>query len=535
MTRLIFVRHGESAANLARVFAGQTNAPLTEKGHTQAVLTGEYLAAHYQIDVAYGSDLQRAYDTACHVAAQYNIPVRPEPAFREIYAGEWENRPFDEVAVVFEKDWQTWRQDIGHSRCTAGESFAELQARVCAAAKRIAARHEGQTVLIGTHATPIRALECAWRKVGADGAKDVPFVANASVTVVEYEGDDVRILLRGYNEHHGELGTGLPRSIASARYPMKLTCIPKERIWGGDTLKTAYKKQADGIERLGETWELTVRPDGMSHVQNGSFAGKTLADAIAALGNAAVAPAYTGGTFPLLIKLIDAREKLSVQVHPDDDYAARVEGDVGKTEMWYVLAAEKGATLVSGLRPGVDRAAFAAAVREGRTEEVLLTRPVHAGDVCFIPSGLVHAIGAGIVVAEIQQNSDLTYRVFDYNRRQSDGSLRELHVDRALDVVRPFSKEEIEAIRFEARDEQDDAYTLVHCRYFRTRLLAVNGEREETVTPESFVSLLCVEGEGEIVFDGMPYPIQKGEQYFLPADMGAYILRGSMTLLSASV
>lgn len=211
MTRLIFVRHGESEANLSRVFAGHTNARLTEKGHAQAALTADYIAAHYQVDAAYASDLCRAYDTACHIADKFHIPVQPEPAFREIFAGRWENRLFDEIAVVFAGDFATWRQDIGHSRCTAGESFAELQARVCACAKRLAARHEGQTVLVGTHATPIRVLECAWRGVGLDGAKDIPFVANASVTVVEYEGDEVRILLRGYHDHHGELSTGLPR------------------------------------------------------------------------------------------------------------------------------------------------------------------------------------------------------------------------------------------------------------------------------------------------------------------------------------
>ena len=157
------------------------------------------------------------------------------------------------------------------------------------------------------------------------------------------------------------------------------------------------------------------------------------------------------------------------------------------------------------------------------------------GDVFFVEAGTIHAIGKGNVIAEIQQNSDLTYRVFDYNRRQSDGSLRELHVDRALDVVRSFTDAEVEAIRFEARDAQDDEDTLAHCRYFRTRRLVVNGERAETVTPDSFVALLCVEGEGEIFFNGMSYSIKKGEQYFLPAGMGTYLLRGGMMLLSASL
>lgn len=213
MTRLILVRHGESAANIARVFAGHTNTPLTERGHAQAELTAAYLAAHYTIDAVYASDLQRARDTASHVASRFGLPVQPESALREIFAGEWENRPFDEVAEVFSADYAVWRQDIGHARCTGGESFAELQARVCAAVARIAKENDGKTVLIGTHATPIRALECAWRGIAAEGAKEIPFVANASVTVAELEGDCVQIVLRGYYEHQGELLTGLPRGV----------------------------------------------------------------------------------------------------------------------------------------------------------------------------------------------------------------------------------------------------------------------------------------------------------------------------------
>lgn len=319
------------------------------------------------------------------------------------------------------------------------------------------------------------------------------------------------------------------------KYPMKLTYAAKQRIWGGDLLKSIFHKEAPQIAQLGETWELTVRPDGMSCVQNGCYAGQPLENVIALLGHDAVSPLYRGGRFPLLIKLIDARDRLSVQVHPDDAYAERVEHDSGKTEMWYVLAAAEGATLVDGLRPGVDRSAFAAAVREGRTEDVLQVRAVQAGDICFIPSGLVHAIGAGIVVAEIQQNSDLTYRVFDYGRRQPDGSLRELHVDRALDVVRPFAEEEVEKLRFAAWDAGDDKDTLVHCRYFRVRRLVVSDIRQECATAQSFVALLCVDGEGAILAHGETYPLQKGELYFLPAGMGDYCLQGCMTVLASSV
>ncbi|MBQ8174827.1 MAG: class I mannose-6-phosphate isomerase [Clostridia bacterium] len=318
------------------------------------------------------------------------------------------------------------------------------------------------------------------------------------------------------------------------RYPMKLTFSPKYRIWGGDRLAREYGKRSE-IDRLGETWELSVRQDTMSLVENGIFAGKTLADVISTVGHDAVSPSYDGTHFPLLIKLIDARDDLSVQVHPDDAYAAARENDLGKTEMWVVLAAGEGAKLVFGLADGVDRTAFEQAVENGRIEDTLAFRPVHAGDVFFIPSGMIHAIGAGIVLAEIQQNSDLTYRVYDYDRRQSDGSLRELHIRQALDVVRPFTDDEVEAIRFEARIDQDGENTLAHCRYFRTERLHVTNRVVLSADAKSFHALLCTEGVGSILFGGEEYPLKKGDCYFIPAKTGEYTLAGTLDVLIASI
>lgn len=318
------------------------------------------------------------------------------------------------------------------------------------------------------------------------------------------------------------------------RYPMKMTFSPKYRIWGGDRLAREYGKDCE-IDRLGETWELSVREDTVSLVENGIFKGKSLADAISAIGHDAVSATWDGVNFPLLIKLIDARDDLSVQVHPDDAYAAERENDLGKTEMWVVLAAEEGAKLVFGLADGYDRASFAAAVQAGEIEKALAFRPVRAGDVFFIPSGMVHAIGAGILLAEIQQNSDLTYRVYDYDRRQSDGTLRALHVDQALDVVRPFTEEEIHAIRYEARDASDGENTLAHCRYFCTKRLSPDDRISLFAGEESFHAILCTEGEGSILFAGGEYPVKKGDCYFIPAKTGEYILAGALEALLATV
>ncbi len=313
------------------------------------------------------------------------------------------------------------------------------------------------------------------------------------------------------------------------KYPLLLSYVAKERLWGGSCLKEQYGKEAD-TDALGETWELTVRQDEMSRVLNGPFTGMPLDAVIAAWGQDCVAPNYDGAHFPLLVKLIDAKEPLSVQVHPDDAYASRVEHDAGKTEMWYILSAAPGASIVYGLRPGIDRATYAASVHAGDMEGPLYYRPVQAGDVCFIPSGLVHAIGGGITLAEIQQNSDLTYRVYDYGRRGADGKCRPLHTEKALDVVRPFSDAEIDAIRFEARTAQDGDDVLAHCRYFSTRLLRPQGNC--TFSPEhTFASLLITEGEGTLCHAGQTYPLRKGQSWFLPAGMGACAISGPLSAL----
>jgi probable phosphoglycerate mutase len=212
MTRLIFVRHGESAANIERIFAGWTNAPLTQKGHEQAKVTAQYLK-RYKIDVAYASDLHRAFDTARHIADAQGIGVKPEEGLREIYAGEWENRFFDAIAEQDAERWHVWREDIGHAQPTGGETVADLQARIRATVDRIRRENEGKTVLIGTHATPVRVMECIWKNLPLSEMKTVQWVPNASVTVVEYEGDTPTLVCRGYADFMGDLLTGLPRNV----------------------------------------------------------------------------------------------------------------------------------------------------------------------------------------------------------------------------------------------------------------------------------------------------------------------------------
>lgn len=290
------------------------------------------------------------------------------------------------------------------------------------------------------------------------------------------------------------------------KYPLKLRSVCKEIIWGGNRLKSEYGKVAD-LDKIAESWELTVRHDGMNVIENGEYAGMTLGEY---LGEDAEG-------FPLLIKLIDACDKLSIQVHPDDAYAKEKEGEYGKTEMWYIVDAEQGAKLVYGLK-NYDKDAFRAAVENGTLEDYMNAVDVKRGDIFFIPSGLVHAIGAGILIAEIQQSSNVTYRVYDYMRRGKDGKLRELHVDKALDVIVDYTEDEIEAIRYE--DGKDET-ALANCRYFKVDRHIVNGEITLSADT-SFMHILALSGEGTV--GGVA--IRKGESILLPKGLTDVLVSG---------
>ncbi|PWM41624.1 MAG: mannose-6-phosphate isomerase [Clostridiales bacterium] len=294
------------------------------------------------------------------------------------------------------------------------------------------------------------------------------------------------------------------------KIPLLLSYLPKTALWGGGQLQALFQKESP-FEKLSETWELSVREGNDSRILNGPDQGKTLREYLG--------PAHR--PFPLLIKFIDAADRLSVQVHPDDAYAAR-EHDQGKTELWHILRAKPGAEIIYGLREGAGPAAFKEALQAGRLDTVLHHQPVSAGETYFIPAGMVHGIGAGIVVAEIQQNSDLTYRVYDYGRRDQNGRLRPLQIDQALSVIRPFTPEQIRAIQF-ARGETG----LANCPYFSVELLhaPVAGRADR------FTVLLATGGSGAIIKGGCRLPLQAGNCCFLPDQMGDYEINGDLTFL----
>lgn len=296
----------------------------------------------------------------------------------------------------------------------------------------------------------------------------------------------------------------------------------KDYLWGGEKLKTCYGIQSD-LTPLSEAWVLSCHPDGPSTLAGGPCAGLTLPEYIEKSGKSVLGTACGPfENFPMLIKLIDAKKNLSIQVHPSDSYALENEGQYGKTEMWIALDAEPGAALYYGFSREVTREEFAARISDGTLTEILQKVPVTSGDVFFIPSGTLHAIGAGLVLAEIQQNSNVTYRVFDYGRTGADGNPRQLHIEKALAVTdrRPAPR-----LTFSEH--------LGSCRYFTTD--GHDGPFEATCDGTSFHALLCTDGEGTLTFGYETRKIQKGQCFFIPAGSGTYRVDGTCHTLTACV
>ncbi len=314
------------------------------------------------------------------------------------------------------------------------------------------------------------------------------------------------------------------------RYPMQSSPAFKDYLWGGDRLKTEYHKQTERTP-LAESWELACHPDGNSTVRNGPLQGQTLAQVVAQH------PSYVGEgfspdeEFPLLIKLIDAKDRLSIQVHPDDEYARRVEHSAGKTEMWYIVDCDPGATLIYGFKEALTKQQLREHIENNTLMEVVNEVPVHKGDVFFIEATTLHAIGKGILIAEIQQNSNITYRVYDYGRKDANGHTRPLHIDKAVEVVNRTPAVLPDVTRPVSRREGAEETLLQACRYFTVRHIRLWDKTGFSVGGESFQHLLVLDGEGELCWNGEKLPFRKGDSLFLPAGMGDYALTGTAALL----
>lgn len=329
------------------------------------------------------------------------------------------------------------------------------------------------------------------------------------------------------------------------KYPLKLDYIAKTALWGGDRLKKKYNKSSE-YEKISETWEVSVRENGTNTIQNGEYAGMSLWEYLTECvsdGDLPIGRRHDHSKpFPLLIKFIDAEDKLSVQVHPTDEYARENEKDPGKTEMWYIIEAEDGAEIIYGLAEGESAGSLEKALSCGKAEEVLRHVTVKSGDCFFIPAGMPHAIGAGIIILEIQQNSDLTYRLYDYNRKDKAGNLRELHIKKALDVIHDYSADECEKIRFSdmqkeigGQNRHIDSEVLAKCKYFHVEKAKFSDKYCFNVDNDSFASITFISGDGEMIFENASYPFTKGDTYFMPAGAGEINIIGSAEAIIAKI
>lgn len=292
----------------------------------------------------------------------------------------------------------------------------------------------------------------------------------------------------------------------------------KDYLWGGERLKKEYGKITDKSP-CAESWELSFHKDGLTKIAD----GRTLAEVVSAADTGVACEKFR--FFPTLIKFIDAKRNLSVQVHPSDDYALKYENSFGKTECWYIVDAEDGAGIYCGFNRDTNKKEFLEFLKAGKVEELLNFIPVKKGECYFIASGTVHAIGAGCLICEVQQNSNLTYRVYDYNRRGADGKLRELHIDKAVKVIN-FGKY-VPTVFGET--EPDNTKKLAECAYFSLRELRLDG-RYDGENQDSFTCVNVVDGDGDI--NGEPFV--KGDGFFVTAGQ-KFTLTGKATVLLTDV
>lgn len=303
-------------------------------------------------------------------------------------------------------------------------------------------------------------------------------------------------------------------------YPYKFQPLLKKIIWGGDKI-TKFKGLDTQLSEIGESWEVSDVEGSVSIVENGDQKGKSLSELlqlapVEILGDKVFKK--FGQRFPLLIKFIDAEKDLSIQVHPDDAMAATRHNGKGKTEMWYVIESKPGSKLISGFNRKVEPEELEGLIKEDKIVDVLRSYEVKKGDVFFLPAGRIHAIGAGLFVAEIQQTSDITYRIYDYKRTDANGNERELHIDLAKEAIDYNSYEDLYTV-IDSPDE--DKEPLVSCNYFETNLITVSVEKPVSYdysNLDSFKIYICTEGSGKIYFDADNYiDIKQGETALVPA------------------
>lgn len=312
-------------------------------------------------------------------------------------------------------------------------------------------------------------------------------------------------------------------------YPITFEPILKERIWGGTRLSD-YLKKSIFSNKTGESWEISTVPNNVSIISNGIYKGKNLNQLIeqfpeAILGKAVFA--QFGKQFPLLFKYLDANKDLSIQLHPNDELAKKRHNSFGKTEMWYVMQADEGARLIIGFKENTTKEEYVKKLNDDQLLSLLNEIPVQKGDVFLLDTGTVHAIGAGILIAEIQQTSDITYRLYDWNRIDEHGNKRELHTDLALEAIN-FKKVETQKIYVSKLNEFTN---LVDCPFFKTDLITLNGELKVFNNGDSFIVLMCTEGNFDISYTTSIISVSLGQTILIPAALNSFKILGEAVVL----
>lgn len=316
-------------------------------------------------------------------------------------------------------------------------------------------------------------------------------------------------------------------------YPLTFIPIFKERIWGGTKLKDYLNKSFDG-NQIGESWELSTVENDVSIIADGDFFGMNLKELIEKypteiLGSKSI-DKY-GLEFPLLFKFLDAQQDLSIQVHPNDELAKLRHNSFGKTEMWYVLQADENAKLIVGFKDKINKDDYLGLIKNKKLVEALNEIPVKKGDAFFLETGTVHAIGAGVLIAEIQQTSDITYRLYDWDRVDAEGNERELHTDLALDAIN-FDETNTQVKYSKILNQSSE---VVNCPFFKTNILPVSGEYFWKKREDNFSVLMCTHGDFSLYFDNEEYFFQKGDTILIPAIIEEFALIGNATILEITI
>ncbi|HJG23097.1 mannose-6-phosphate isomerase, class I [Enterococcus durans] len=309
--------------------------------------------------------------------------------------------------------------------------------------------------------------------------------------------------------------------------PMFLKPVFQEKIWGGSRLKSVFGFDIPN-DKIGEDWAISAHPHGVSVVENGEFKGQKLDDLWKEHKELFGHP--TEPVFPLLIKILDAEDELSVQVHPDDAYGMKHEGELGKTECWYIIDAEPGAEIIYG-HHAKTREELAEMIKEGRWDDLLKKVPVKKGDFFYVPSGTIHAIGKGIMILETQQSSDTTYRVYDYDRKDASGQKRELHIQQSIDVTTVPAKTPELQIK-EVRKGQSSIVTYLETDFFNVYEWDIKGITSfKKQAPYTLATV--IDGAGELIVDNQTYLLEKGTSFILPNEINEWTVQGELTIIAS--